>query len=229
VALEELHLSLVLFCCLSCPERAQVAAFARLRISLSRVKPVLARFQFSNHKLLFPFFAEALFLRIRFERRAFAFSSSVRRAALNPSPARLMKYVSMRKPEVGPFGETSFDASALAMAEALFVNSPGGGCVESVLTRATHLLGWFFATVRTLWLGLFLALPFDLLAAMLRLTFQEPSKPLAGKFRNLLQCSRLLKQMSRARHDRDRLLTPKLIQRSSIQPDYRMVIAANNE
>lgn len=105
-----------------------------------------------------------------------------------------MKYVSMRKPEVGPFGETSFDASVPAMAEAFFVNSPGGGCVESVLTLATHLLDWFFvARVRTPWLALFLARPLALRVAMLRLTFQEPLKPSTSKCRNLLQCSRLLK------------------------------------
>ena len=46
----------------------------------------------------------------------------------------------MRKPDPGPLGETFFDASTLAMVEALFVKSPLGGCVESVLTPATHRL-----------------------------------------------------------------------------------------
>ncbi len=49
-----------------------------------------------------------------------------------------MKYVSMRKPEPGPFGETFFEASVRAMVAALFVSRPGGGCVESVLTFRTH-------------------------------------------------------------------------------------------
>jgi hypothetical protein len=43
-------------------------------------------------------------------------------------------------PEPAPFGETLFEARTLAMTGALFVKRPGGGCVESVLTRATHLL-----------------------------------------------------------------------------------------
>lgn len=42
-------------------------------------------------------------------------------------------------PELGPFGETFFEARVRAMVEALLVNSPGGGCVESVLTLDTHL------------------------------------------------------------------------------------------
>ncbi len=41
-------------------------------------------------------------------------------------------------PEVGPFGETFFDASERAMALALFVKSPAGGCVESVVTLETQ-------------------------------------------------------------------------------------------
>jgi hypothetical protein len=44
----------------------------------------------------------------------------------------------MRIPEPGPFGETFREASARAMVLALLVNNPGGGCVESVLTFATH-------------------------------------------------------------------------------------------
>src|SRR6266581_5566787 len=42
-------------------------------------------------------------------------------------------------PEPGPFGETFFEASVLAMVGALFVNSCAGGWVESVCTVATHL------------------------------------------------------------------------------------------
>lgn len=41
-------------------------------------------------------------------------------------------------PEVTPFGDTFFEASVRAMVSALFVKSPGGGCVESVRTFATH-------------------------------------------------------------------------------------------
>jgi hypothetical protein len=53
-----------------------------------------------------------------------------------------MKYVSIRKPEVGPFGDTLFDASVFAIVEAFLVNSPSGGCVESVFTLATHSFGF---------------------------------------------------------------------------------------
>jgi len=77
--------------------------------------------------------------RTRFTSKAFALSNSARREALSPLPARLMKYVSIRMPEPGPFGETFFDASALAIVGALFVNNPVGGCVESVLTPSIHL------------------------------------------------------------------------------------------
>lgn len=51
-----------------------------------------------------------------------------------------MKYVSMRMPEPGPLGETFFEASVLAIVAAGFVNNPSGGWVESVCTRAIHLL-----------------------------------------------------------------------------------------
>jgi len=44
MAFEELYLALVLFCRLPRPERSEVATFAGLRISLSRVEPVFARF-----------------------------------------------------------------------------------------------------------------------------------------------------------------------------------------
>jgi len=44
----------------------------------------------------------------------------------------------MRIPEAGPFGDTSRDASLLAIVAASFVNRPGSGCVESVVTDATH-------------------------------------------------------------------------------------------
>ena len=41
-------------------------------------------------------------------------------------------------PEAGPFGDTRFDASALAIVLASLVNSPLGGCVESVVTFFTQ-------------------------------------------------------------------------------------------
>jgi hypothetical protein len=51
----------------------------------------------------------------------------------------------MRIPDCGPFGETFLEANALAIVGAFFVNSPLGGCVESVLTWLTHL---FFFLLR---------------------------------------------------------------------------------
>ena len=68
-------------------------------------------------------FCCAIFL----ESNDFALSSVAFRSALRPRPARLMKYVSMRNPEDGPLGETFFEASALAIVTALFVNNPLGG------------------------------------------------------------------------------------------------------
>ena len=41
-------------------------------------------------------------------------------------------------PDAGPFGETRFEAKDVAMAEALRLNNPSGGWVESVFTLATH-------------------------------------------------------------------------------------------
>lgn len=78
------------------------------------------------------------------ESSVFARSSSERRRALIPRPARLMKYVSIRRPEIGPLGDTFFEARVRAIVEALLVKSPSGGCVESVFTFATHR--FFFAT-----------------------------------------------------------------------------------
>jgi hypothetical protein len=49
-----------------------------------------------------------------------------------------MKYVSIRIPDPAPLGETLFDANVRAIVDAFFVNSPRGGCVESVVTFATH-------------------------------------------------------------------------------------------
>jgi hypothetical protein len=70
----------------------------------------------------------------RFESNRFAFFNSASRAMLSPRPPRLMKYVSILMPDPGPFGDTFFDAKLLAMVAASFVNSPSGGCVESVFT-----------------------------------------------------------------------------------------------
>jgi hypothetical protein len=74
----------------------------------------------------------------RFESSRFAFSNSALRLLLNPFPARLMKYVSIRMPDPGPRGETFFDASCRAIVAASFVNSPSGGYVETVFTLLTH-------------------------------------------------------------------------------------------
>lgn len=46
-------------------------------------------------------------------------------------------------PETGPFGEIFREASVRAITEALFVNRPSGGCVESLVTRATQRRGFF--------------------------------------------------------------------------------------
>src|SRR5581483_1325288 len=75
---------------------------------------------------------------MRSESNAFAFSNSFRRCLLRPFPPRLMKYNSIRRPEVGPFGETSGEASVFAMVAASFVNRPSGGNVDTVFTLATQ-------------------------------------------------------------------------------------------
>jgi hypothetical protein len=41
-------------------------------------------------------------------------------------------------PEANPLGETLLEASTLATVAALLVKRSFGGCVESVLTSATH-------------------------------------------------------------------------------------------
>jgi hypothetical protein len=51
-----------------------------------------------------------------------------------------MKYVSIRIPDCGPFGEALREASEAAIFGALFLNGPFGGCVESVFTVLIHLL-----------------------------------------------------------------------------------------
>lgn len=75
---------------------------------------------------------------MRLESKALAFSNSALRVELNPRPARLIKYVSILMPEVGPFGETFFDARVRAMVAAFLVKSVAGGCVESVVTFDTQ-------------------------------------------------------------------------------------------
>jgi hypothetical protein len=72
-------------------------------------------------------FGEPFWLCMRFDSSRFARSSSARRDALSPFPARLMKYVSIRSPDCGPFGDTFFDASDGAIERAFFLNNPAGG------------------------------------------------------------------------------------------------------
>lgn len=70
--------------------------------------------------------------------RRLARRSSARCVAPMPRPARLMKNSNIRRPDVTPFGLTRFDASVFAIVRASFVNSPGGGAVETVLTVRTQ-------------------------------------------------------------------------------------------
>jgi hypothetical protein len=49
----------------------------------------------------------------------------------------------MRIPDPGPFGDTFFDASARAIAGALFLNNPAGGYVDAVFTLPDHRLPLF--------------------------------------------------------------------------------------
>jgi hypothetical protein len=83
----------------------------------------------------------------RAESSFLALSSAARRVGLNPFPARLMKYVSMRIPDAGPFGETRFDASSRAIVSGDFVNRPFCGWVESVLTAFTQRADFFDAVL----------------------------------------------------------------------------------
>jgi hypothetical protein len=85
---------------------------------------------------------------MRSESNIFARSSLVSLLALSPLPARLMKYVSIRIPEAGPFAETFLEASERAIVAESWVNSPFSGWVESVVTLATQRLPydlWFSA------------------------------------------------------------------------------------
>lgn len=50
--LEELDFPLVLFRCLACPERTQVASPAGFRVYLSGVEAVFAGFEFPDHGML---------------------------------------------------------------------------------------------------------------------------------------------------------------------------------
>lgn len=52
-----------------------------------------------------------------------------------------MKKVNIRSPDIGPLGDTFFEARLRAITAALFVKSPSGGCVESVVTPALHFFG----------------------------------------------------------------------------------------
>ncbi|MGH9590853.1 MAG: hypothetical protein ACRD25_10670 [Terracidiphilus sp.] len=70
-----------------------------------------------------------------------AFSSSPLRFLLKFFPARFIKNVNMRIPELGPFGDTFFDARDFAIVSASFVKSPGGGKVETVFTFPDHRFG----------------------------------------------------------------------------------------
>ncbi len=49
----------------------------------------------------------------------------------------------MRIPDPGPLGDTFFDASARAIAGALFLNNPADGYVDAVFTLPDHRLAPF--------------------------------------------------------------------------------------
>ncbi len=102
------------------------------------------------------------------------------------------------------------------MVEALLVNSPSGGCVEFVVTFATHLLDEGVDER-------------GLMAAIACLEVQMLCKPIAREFRNLLKCPRLLKKVGSARHDRELLLTAQSSECLLIQSDNLAVIASNNQ
>ena len=65
-------------------------------------------------------------------------SNSARRLGVRPRPARLMKNSSIRRPDVTPRGLTRLEARTRAMIRAFFVNRPGGGAVDTVVTVWTH-------------------------------------------------------------------------------------------
>jgi hypothetical protein len=138
-----------------------------------------------------------------------------------------MKYVSIRKPEAGPFGDTFFDASVLAMVEAFSVNSPLGGWVESVLTLAIH--SFVFGRVLIRPLAVLAMVSFLLRTAILRLVFEVSLKPIARLYRDLLQCPRLFEKMGRTRHDRKLLDAPQCAQSRAVELDHLAVFASNNE
>src|SRR5262249_7351435 len=74
----------------------------------------------------------------RSRRRCFAFSSSFRRVADRPRPARLMKNWIMRTPDPGPLGLTDRRAIVRAIVAASLVKRSFGGRVETVFTLALH-------------------------------------------------------------------------------------------
>src|SRR3981189_3017554 len=59
----------------------------------------------------------------------------------------------MRMPEAGPLGETFFDASSLAMVDALWLKSPSSGWGESVVTFADHFFFGFLVAIGASWVG----------------------------------------------------------------------------
>jgi hypothetical protein len=78
---------------------------------------------------------------IRCESSFFALASSRRRLTVKFFPARLIKKVSIRIPDPGPFGETFLEAKVFAIVAALLLNKPAGGWVESVSTLPDHFWG----------------------------------------------------------------------------------------
>jgi hypothetical protein len=181
VLFEELHFALVPFCRLPCFERAQITAFAGLSVSLPRVEAIFTGFQLPNH--FYSFLTSKLWFRVcalKEDLSLFPIHFGGKRSVPYPW---LMNEVSIRKPEAGPFGDTLFVSSVLAMVELSLWNSRSGGLVESVLTLATHNVG------------------FRLLTAILLLMLELSLKPIARLHRDLLQGPRLFKQMSCARHD----------------------------
>lgn len=72
-------------------------------------------------------FRPSLARRTRSESSDFARFNVARLLALRLRPARLMKKVSIRMPEPGPFGETRLEAKVRAIVAASLLNSPAGG------------------------------------------------------------------------------------------------------
>jgi hypothetical protein len=70
----------------------------------------------------------------RRDNKTLALFNSARRSAVSPRPARFMKYNNILNPDPTPLGETFLEASDRAIVFALFVKSPAGGKVETVVT-----------------------------------------------------------------------------------------------